>query len=157
MAKDRPSHAKETKMKDKISARRTDEEDGRGERRRRLIGQGAFCNHTISIFNRRYLDDQRIYAPSRAEMSFCAYSLFFALVLSLLQYEILDLINQALCELIQCRMVLLDEVGSLLSDHVYRILDTCIWDEGEDASIDDAKVADTMDLETTVDDTFLDG
>ena len=44
-------------------------------------------------------------------------------------------------------MVSLDHVGTLLSNHVDRVLDAAVRDDGHDGSIDNTEVLDAVDLE----------
>ena len=50
----------------------------------------------------------------------------------------------------------LDHIGSLLTNHVDRVLRSAIRDDGDDGSINNAEVLDTMDLERGINDTLFD-
>lgn len=49
----------------------------------------------------------------------------------------------------------LDHVGTLLANHVDRVLDSAVGDDGHDGGVNDTQVLDTVDLEGRVDDTLL--
>lgn len=52
-------------------------------------------------------------------------------------------------------MLSLDHIGTLLANHVDRVLDTAVRNDRHDGGINDSQVLDTVDLEGRVDDTLL--
>ena len=58
--------------------------------------------------------------------------------------------------LVELRILGLDQIRSLLCNHVDCVLDSAVWNDGEDGGVDDAKILDAVDLEVGVDDAFFD-
>lgn len=59
--------------------------------------------------------------------------------------------------LIERRILGLDHISPLLSNHIDGVLDTAVRNDWEDRSVNDAKVLGAEDLELRVDDAFFDG
>jgi hypothetical protein len=63
--------------------------------------------------------------------------------------------NTSLCLGIKLRIGTLDNVSSLLSNHVHIVLDTAIWNDWEDRGINDTKALDSVNLELWINHTLL--
>jgi hypothetical protein len=76
--------------------------------------------------------------------------------INLSEYKTLDSIHQPFLLEIQTRMIPLNHISTLFRNHMNRVLYARIRDNRENTSVDDTKVAHTVDLETSIDDAFVD-